>query len=440
MLCRNRIINVRGFRCFLLSMAFVLLSGLVGCSFTTDDANQGNQLLAEPLEITVYSPGYDEQSFYKNYGNYIIQKYPQISFRFIKANIHENPDELVRDLDKYNPDLIISQKYTYFSLQEQGLLSDLSPFIKSDEISLDQYYPEMIKVLRDESGQLQGMSPSVYPSVIYYNKKLFEMNKLDFPSDQMTWEELLGYAARFSDSGVVGLTGLSPVGALAATAITNGWNIVDQDHKLVLDDEKWIPALEQILLSTRGGNIQQDTRDLFVQGKAAMYYGGLELIPKLVSQNDFAWGIATSPVDPLNRDVSRDYYFYDIFSIPQNAVHKEAAWEVIRNIMSEEAIPYFERNPRLPGGVPTIVKFMNAKYGADLSAIWKQRIEYKPFLSSELSTDFISQFDALTESILSKAAKDPDMTPEDCYVQIKEGSELLFEQELSKEGLPGSGG
>ncbi|WP_093471076.1 ABC transporter substrate-binding protein [Paenibacillus popilliae] len=380
-------------------------------------------------ELTIYS-SFQDQFFYKYYGNYLIQKYPNIKFRLIQS-ISKNAEEMTKEIQQSKPDLIITWKNNFRELQKQNMLTDLNTLAQSSDINLEDYYPEMISTLQNDTGQLNGLSPTVNPSVVFYNKNLFDTNRIDYPTNQMSWDEMLSLTQRFIGSGTTGSTGKSPVSVLSAIAKSKGWKIVDTQSKdLSFNSQEWTSSIQNILDSSKVGNLVNDTGELFLQGKAAMHFGTLDMVPKLMEKNSFAWEVVTTPVDSQNRDISSDINFYDIFCISKEASQKEAAWEVIQALLSEESITYLQNNS-IPGSVSTLSKYMNSQYGnIDFSAIWRQKINKNPYLSSELSLSFIDQFDGVVDAVLTKAIQNQNITSAECFKEIEEQTEILYQEEF----------
>jgi ABC-type glycerol-3-phosphate transport system substrate-binding protein len=415
---------------FIISLLFL---SLTGCNMfqSPSPTDQDNESAFPDTEITVYS-SFQDQYFYTFYGNYILQNYPNIKFKLIRST-GNNAAEVADEIKLTNPDLIITSNKNFQELRNQGYLSDLTPMLNSDHLNRDDYYPEMINALNNDLGQLNGLSPLVNTFGIFYNQSLFDAEKVAYPTDQMTWYELLQLSKRFSDTESIGMEGFSSTGLLRAIVRTNGWKIVDeQRHEMIFNKSDWIETIKTVL--DVSPNIQSGSGELFLQGKSAMYHGMLNIIPDLQKMQQFKWGIVTTPVDSKMRDINSEVYFTDIFSIPQNAFNKESAWKVLKTIMSEDAVSYLQRNNNT-GAVSTLNKYMNQQYsGVDLSAIWKQKFDTRPYIGDRLSTAFIDKFDGIIESALTTDLENK-ITPEEIFNKVEEQSKGLYQEELANSKL-----
>ena len=412
----------------MMSILVIVSTMAVGCNDSQPSADQNYTQSNTYSVITVYSEFQDEY-FYSCYGNLILQKYPNIRFKLIHSTSNSS-EETVKNIEQYKPDLIITYNNYYQELRKQGILSDLKPLITADNIKLENYYPEMISALNNDSGQLNGLSPLVNVFGIFYNKNLFDTNRIDYPTNKMTWEEILQISNRFSGTGSIGMEGISPTGLLLSIARTKGWQIVDQKrHKVVFNKEEWINELNNVLVGSQNSNILNGTGDdLFLQGKSAMFYGMLNIIPMLQKQQHFSWGIVTTPVDSRMRDINSEIFFNDIFCIPENAANKETAWQIIKFIMSDDAVSYLQNNS-ITGAVSTLNMYMNKITGVDLSPLWQQKIDTRPYLNTNISTAFSDAFDSMIDSVLTTGIR-KNMSAEECFNIIVEKSSELYQKEL----------
>ena len=66
----------------------------------------------------------------------------------------------------------------------QGGWADLTPLAKAAGFDLSQYDPKLLDFVKDE-GVLVGLPYALYPSFIYFNKKLFDEAKLPYPPQKV---------------------------------------------------------------------------------------------------------------------------------------------------------------------------------------------------------------------------------------------------------------
>jgi len=269
------------------------------------------------------------------------------------------------------PDIVI---LNYDDLQElinENLLISLDEmFMQEKDFNMDNIVPAVMEGLRKPgNGTLYAVSPTFYSSAVIYNKQLFLNRGVEFPTDNMTWQEVFDLARRVTvqdeqnpvygfsftsyDSGLWGLyhnmgmyvqpLGLSWIDpeTLQMTANTPAW----QEVWTTLTDlykEKIVP---QDLAISRENPGPFDW-DLFLSGRAAMAIVPYSYLHEVVAANNQAeridnfeavdWDVVTVPTHPEARETGASVYYSAIFAINANAENLEDAWRFIKYIMGED--------------------------------------------------------------------------------------------------------
>ncbi|UOK64042.1 extracellular solute-binding protein [Paenibacillus sp. OVF10] len=183
-------------------------------------------------ELTVLTPQ-SEETFYQYYGNHIMSKFPGLTFNVVSSN-NDNLYEDESFFENSHPDLIISYLPTFRDLRDSDRIESMSPYVQdSKNIKIDDYYDQMKEVFSNESGDLMGLSPQVVVSGIFYNKDLFDSVQIDYPTDQMSWEELLSLSNRFADDDRFGFEGgeAAPQHMIMTIIGTNKIRLLDDQKK-----------------------------------------------------------------------------------------------------------------------------------------------------------------------------------------------------------------
>ena len=75
----------------------------------------------------------------------------------------------------------------------EGVWADITPLAKAAGFDFSAYDPNILKQLSNKSGVLDGFPYAVYPSMIFFNKDLFDEAGLKYPpqkvGDQYTWPD-----------------------------------------------------------------------------------------------------------------------------------------------------------------------------------------------------------------------------------------------------------
>jgi raffinose/stachyose/melibiose transport system substrate-binding protein len=158
--------------------------------------------------------------------------------------------------DLYEADKIVDLEPV---LEELGVLDDITP------LSID-----IIKSLY--GGKLLGLPLEVSVEGFWYNKTIFEENGIEAPQ---TWDDLEAAAMTLQSAGIQPL----------ATAGKAGWpvtRLISGYLERSFTDPDYVAAAQQVSDFSEAGYFGQapgaleyaPTEDLFLQGKAAIWYGG----------------------------------------------------------------------------------------------------------------------------------------------------------------------
>jgi multiple sugar transport system substrate-binding protein len=206
------------------------------------------------------------------------------------------------------PDVFFMHSVFMPAYAEKGTLLKLDDYIKEEKIDLKDFYPQAIESLKWK-GNIYGLASGYSPLVLYYNKDIFDVKKVEYPDDSWTWKELVDAAVKLTERdnrNLVKIYGFSMHYNLDWASVF----IYQNNGKLYSDDGK------QMLLNTpaakEGFNffldlgfkhkvmplaIDQQTQmtwDLFLTGRVAMIMDGRWMMPSY-SKAKFKWDIAQLP-------------------------------------------------------------------------------------------------------------------------------------------------
>lgn len=102
---------------------------------------------------------YDEESFFKEFGNPFNLSYPNIELevvstspigREMQVNGTTYEEEFIKHIEKNKPDvLIVSRRDLFDKLAEEGKLYNLEAIIEQEKFDLDGYLPGFVDLLRE---------------------------------------------------------------------------------------------------------------------------------------------------------------------------------------------------------------------------------------------------------------------------------------------------
>lgn len=403
-------------------LAMVLL--LAACSSGGDDRESD----AQPTTIKVMY--YNESAFNSDYGALFYALHPHIeievastsSIQSSEGNYSEKFDEFVRN---EKPDIVMLNPDQYEKFAADGRLASLESYVASDKFDLEGLIPGLVELMREKGGgELYGLTPQYSGRAVYYNKDLFDRYNIPYPTDKMSWEELLNLAARFPTDGSdedriygihLGYTAQNLHQLGQQIGVTMGLRVVNPaDMRVSIDSETWVSVYETAHKALRSGTLYPtDDRSFsgsmtyeeylfqnpFVAGKVAMTIDATYLMQQLgEAANAFPdkalknWDLVTLPVDPANPDYTHESLFYNIFAINAESANRDAAWEFINYIHGDEYARV--RSKISTGQLPVRTKYIQDKEGRNLAAFYVLKpTGYSLFSGIEnLPQEFVMQY------------------------------------------------
>jgi multiple sugar transport system substrate-binding protein len=112
-----------------------------------------------------------------------------------------------------------------------GVLENLDPYIERFSYDLNDYWPALLESA-SFNGSIYGFPRDISVETLYYNKTIFDEAGVAYPTDDWTWDDLLGAAEKLTivdASGRVGRYGLAMEGGKFQL-------FVGQNKGAILDD------------------------------------------------------------------------------------------------------------------------------------------------------------------------------------------------------------
>ncbi|PWV98685.1 multiple sugar transport system substrate-binding protein [Paenibacillus cellulosilyticus] len=264
-----------------LTGTLVLAVALTGCSSSGGSKESGDLGILDRDDKGTLKIGYfDEQAFYSQYGNAFQAMFPNMTLEVISTEAAANAEDPVaameKLIDEQQPDALLLTEEQYAALAKKGKLYDLDAVVKQDNFDLDSYLPSVIELLKARGGgKLYGLSPSFSSQALYYNKDLFDKYGVPYPTNGMSWEDVMQLAKRFpvkkgtagaslekvrSDDALYGLT--LPVQTTDSFELirtigeAKGLLYADRDSKLVtFDTAEWKAVVQSVVDGYKSGSI-----------------------------------------------------------------------------------------------------------------------------------------------------------------------------------------
>lgn len=257
----------------------------------------------------------------------------------IKINALYGKDQNTLIAANQAPDLIKTGDIHLFSAKDSML--DLTPYIEkdNDQVKIEDFYAKTIDPLKID-GKYLALPTTFNVGLLYYNKKLFDEAKIEYPTKEWTNTEFINAAKKVTkqDSGKYTQWGCSTVlgwwGEWLVHVRQAGGDWMKED-KCVLDTPEAINGLKLFFDKTTKGEYKiapstvDDAMGGFAGGKTAMEYGGHTGL--WVSYNaapDLDWDIEVLPKGITKSEGGE--FAVEAFGISKNSKNADAAWEVLK--------------------------------------------------------------------------------------------------------------
>ena len=241
----------------------------------------------------------------------------------------------------------------------RGVMEPLDPYLARDPVDLKAYYPKSIEAFLLK-GKLYALPRDIAPvACVYYNKDLFAKAGVPNPKDDWDWDQLLSAAQK--------LTARDEKGGVTCWGYTDDW--VDpgpwflsmgadwtdnwrHPTRYTFTDPAFVKGLQMradlvhkykvtpsasAVMALGGG-----TANLFINGRAAMFFSGIWKAPLFRGIKEFDWDVAMFPKGPTGK---RGFIMGIAgYGISSSSKHKDLAWKLVKFLGGGEAAAVFARS------------------------------------------------------------------------------------------------
>jgi ABC-type glycerol-3-phosphate transport system substrate-binding protein len=247
------------------------------------------------------------------------------------------------------PDVLAIALDVMYPFKDLGVYEDLTPYMERDGLLDGNTWDPTLVQAFNHNGEIQAAPYVSKTHALVYNKTMFDAAGLEYPNENWTEEDLLN-AARVLTTGdsIENKTYGLYLGWMRWEMLLNlyrDYPVYDtQNMKMnALDNPAFRHSFEMMISMMRDEKIAIDSSSSstvgggFETGKfgMALCYSMVDDMSKLIGDN-FEWGIAPLPSSteygPWSPTVRMDGYCMN-----KNATKKEAAWELIKYLTTDES-------------------------------------------------------------------------------------------------------
>ncbi|GHU70618.1 sugar ABC transporter substrate-binding protein [Spirochaetia bacterium] len=243
-------------------------------------------------------------------------------------------------------------------LVNRGQLADLSAYVSRDKIDLTAF--NGLAERFNMNGKLTALPVSTGYYVLYYNKDIFDKAGIPYPSNDMTWTEWEQLAGRLSSGSGTGKV----YGGFFHTwnACVQNWGVQDGKNTIVAADYSFFkPYYDMAVRMQKAGSLWDygalrsggiAYASAFLQGNVAMIPMGTWFYTTIIDRINkgeakINWGIATLP-HPQGIQAGWTVGSVTPIAINQGSQKKDAAWEFIKFVTSEQGAKLYAENGSIP--------------------------------------------------------------------------------------------
>lgn len=236
----------------------------------------------------------------------------------------------------------------YASLVNKNQLEPLSEL--ASDINLDQYSGTVEQITVDDEYYALPFRSDFY--VMYYNKDLFDAANVDYPQNNLTFDEYDTLIREVSEKATEA-NGSKVYGGHYHTwrSQVQMYGLLDGENTLVSTDYSFLEPIYETILAQQEDQIVQDYATLktsslhysaaFYQNNVASLLMGTWFIPTLATaiesgeSEDFNWGMVTMPLTEGAEEGTASGTITTL-GISANSENKEASWKFVEFVTSEE--------------------------------------------------------------------------------------------------------
>lgn len=338
-------------------MAFGVLAGCSSTDKDSDKKTEGGEVVID-FGIHVANPKEQESVTYnivqafneKNKGKY------QVRFRSADTESHSKNMKLAAS-DNTLPEIFWLDASEAPEYDEAGVLLDLSSFLEQNS-DIKDALGSMKNAFTDDNSQF-GLPYQCNVQGIFYNKELFDKAGVAYPTDQTTYEDMLGMIAKFKENGITPLSIGSKNSGFAMwefneTLARYGWE--ENIESILAGDKKFnnkdlVACFEKLKGLADAGAFPEnmatieyfDAKQLFNEGQAAMFGTGqwdcAEFDKNIGNKIGFWWGPTFTDTE-YKQEVSMKVPSAPIVvnaKVAEDEVRQKAVFEFLKFYYSREA-------------------------------------------------------------------------------------------------------
>ena len=287
----------------------------------------------------------------------------KVDFMHIPQNYYQKVHLLFAS--NTSPDVIFLNNLYLPIYAKARLLEDLS-----DQNLIDEnFYSKPVKAL-SYNNKLYAIPRDISNLVIYYNKDLFDKNKVTYPNKNTTFEDFIKISQKLTniEKGIFAVSFEErPLFYLPYLMSEGGGFLSDDGEVEILNTTESQNGINYYIdlrnkyhvAPLKSESASATMAQMFLQGRIAMHLSGRWLVPKYRKVAKFDWDIAPFPKGTKGSIIPLDASGW---AISAKSKHKQEAIRLIKYLSSKENIEKFSESGLI---VPARKDSANSKHFLD---------------------------------------------------------------------------
>ncbi len=317
----------------------------------SEDTPSSELTISEPVTLTFMSVWNDEL-FETRIKGFVEEKFPNVTMELISTRADSDGLQEMFAAD-IMPDLLHITN-GFGPLQELDMLFPLEDMVEQYGLDLDKVRTGALESTRAMDPALEnrllGFPIEEVAYGLFYNKSLFDQFGVDYPTNGMTWEEVIElardvtrevdevkYRGLVLGTSVLPLLQLSPQGVDPETGEVSLAS--ESDFSDYLDLMKEITEIP--------GNYEPEMEESFEGQQVAMFISTLTSQRDMYGDDQYDFDLVRVPTWSDHPDIGPHSRVYPV-SISPYSEHKEEAFAVLNYLVSEEMQAKMARAAQTP--------------------------------------------------------------------------------------------
>ncbi|MFW8051690.1 ABC transporter substrate-binding protein [Vagococcus fluvialis] len=323
------------------SLIAMSMFGLAACGTQKTDSKD-----TKKTEITYYSfsatPDYEEQL------NEMIDNFEKenkdikVNVQLVPYNDYFTKLQTLMAGDKA-PDVFELNYENFVSYADKGALLDLDGYLEKDESFNKETYNKEAFEAYQYDGKQYGLVESFSNVVTFYNKDLFDQAKVDYPTEDWTWNNEIKTANKLTnaDDNIWGTYAPVTMNEFYKVAAQNGGSLKNDKGEWTINTPENVEALEYMVnnvIKEKNTPSPEDmsgqlSEDLFMNGQLGMLHTGIWMF-SMFEEADFDWDIQ---VEAGNTNKAT-HFFANGLAVSKDTENADASYKLAKFMSSDESV------------------------------------------------------------------------------------------------------